>query len=56
MGEEIFVYAEWLKYKDRIEKIIASHLRNGWKIEAMSMSGTSLMVIIFSRMIVVDEQ
>ena len=55
MGEEVFVYTEWLKYKDKIETIIAGHLRNGWKIETMAMSGTSLMVIIFSRILVEEE-
>ena len=56
MGEEVFVYTEWLKYKDKIETVIAGHLRNGWKIETMSMSGTSLMVIIFSRILVEAER
>jgi len=56
MGEEVFVYTEWLKYKDKIETIIAGHLRNGWKIETMAMSGTSLMVIIFSRIMVEEER
>ena len=56
MEKEVFIYTEWIKYSTKIEKVIAGHLRNGWKMEGFSMSGTSLVVIIFSRMIVVDEQ